>query len=65
MNIAILESLSVSESMLNSFVKPLEEQGHTVTQYARTTDVETLKKECEYADVLEVQYSYRRIGIIF
>lgn len=52
MNIVMLESLAVSEDILNSYVKPLEEAGHTFRAYEKSSDVEVLKEESRDADIL-------------
>ena len=52
MNIVMLESLAVSEEILNSYVKPLEEAGHTFRAYEKSSDVEVLKEESRDADIL-------------
>lgn len=52
MNIVMLESLAVSEEILNSYVKPLEEAGHTFLAYEKSSDVEVLKEESRDADIL-------------
>lgn len=52
MNIVMLESLAVSEEILNSYVKPLEEAGHTFQAYEKSSDVEVLKEESRDADIL-------------
>lgn len=52
MNIVMLESLAVSEEILNSYVKPLEEAGHTFRAYEKSSDVEVLIEESRDADIL-------------
>lgn len=52
MNIVMLESLAVSEDILNSYVKPLEEAGHRFLAYEKSSDVEVLKEESRDADIL-------------
>ena len=52
MNIVLLESLGVTQEVLNSHVQPLLDAGHSFKAFARTTDVETLKEEVKDADVL-------------
>ena len=52
MNIVMLESLAVSEEILNSYVKPLEGAGHTFRAYEKSSDVEVLKEESRDADIL-------------
>ena len=52
MNIVMLESLAVSEDILKSYIKPLEEAGHTFHAYEKSSDEEVLKEESKDADIL-------------
>ncbi|WP_070040878.1 2-hydroxyacid dehydrogenase [Robinsoniella peoriensis] len=52
MNIVMLESLAVSENILKSYIKPLEEAGHTFRAYEKSSDEEVLKEESKDADIL-------------
>lgn len=52
MNIVMLESLAVSEDILKSYIKPLEEAGHTFRAYEKSSDEEVLKEESKDADIL-------------
>ncbi|MDO4355207.1 MAG: NAD(P)-dependent oxidoreductase [Clostridia bacterium] len=52
MNIVLLESLGISEDVLESHVQSLRAAGHAFTAYPKTVDVEQLKREAKDADVL-------------
>ena len=52
MNIVLLESLGIPESLLESFAAPLRDAGHTLTAYERTADEARLIEEAADADVL-------------
>ncbi len=52
MKIAIMESLAVSQEELALRKQPFEKEGHTFVEYDRTTDIPTLIKEAEDADVM-------------
>lgn len=52
MNIVLLESLAVSEAVLEGYVKPLTDAGHTFKAYDKTTDTQKLIEESKDADVL-------------
>ncbi|MDD4369444.1 MAG: NAD(P)-dependent oxidoreductase, partial [Oscillospiraceae bacterium] len=51
-NVAILESLGVSQAELEQALAPLEAQGVCFQTYERTDDVDTLIQEAKDADVL-------------
>ncbi len=50
--IVIMESLGISDEELAARKAPLIAQGHTFTDFARTTDVPTLIREAQDADVM-------------
>lgn len=52
MNIVLLESLAVSNDVLNKYVKELEETGHSFKAYERTDDINTLIEEAKDADII-------------
>ncbi|MBQ5986483.1 MAG: hydroxyacid dehydrogenase [Clostridia bacterium] len=52
MKIAIMESLAVSKDELAFRKLPFEKAGHTFAEFDRTTDIPTLIKEAEDADVM-------------
>ena len=52
MKIVIMESLGIPAAELNALKAPFEAEGHTFTEYARTTDVPTLIEEAKDADAM-------------
>lgn len=52
MKIVLLESLGISDALLEQLAAPLKAAGHSFTAYEKTTDVEKLKEQCRDADVL-------------
>lgn len=52
MKIAIMESLGISPQELAARKAPFEAQGHTFTDYPRTTDIPTLIREAGDADAM-------------
>lgn len=50
--IAIMESLAISAETLNALKKPFELEGHSFTEYSRTTDIQALIQQAKYADVM-------------
>ncbi len=52
MKIVLLESLGISEELLNSYIAPLREKGHIFERYERDLDVERQKERLKDADVL-------------
>ena len=54
MKIAIMESLAVPAQKLAELKKPFEEAGHTFAEYERTTDVPTLIRQAQDADVMVI-----------
>lgn len=52
MKIVLTEGLGISSEELAARKAPFEAQGHTFTEYARTTDISVLKDEIRDADVL-------------
>lgn len=41
MNIVLLESLGIPDSLLNEYAKPLTEAGHCFTSYPKDTDLKS------------------------
>lgn len=54
MKIVLLESLSVSEDVLNNCVKPFLEKGHSFAAYAKSTDPKVQIEHAKEADVLMI-----------
>lgn len=52
MNIVLLESLSISDNVLQKYIKILEKNGHNFTYYERNDDVNQQKERVKNADVL-------------
>lgn len=52
MNIVLLESLSISDNVLQKYIKILEKNGHNFTYYERNDDVNLQKERVKNADVL-------------
>lgn len=52
MHIVILESLSVSDKIMKSYIEPLEKAGHEVECFTRTDDINTQIKQIGEADAL-------------
>lgn len=52
MNIVIMESLGIPAAELNALKAPFEAEGHTFTEYAKTTDISTLIDEARNADAM-------------
>lgn len=52
MNIVLLESLSISDNVLQKYIKNLEKNGHNFTYYERNDDVNLQKERVKNADVL-------------
>ena len=52
MNIVLLESLSVSDEVLQKYIKILEKNGHNFTHYERNDDVNLQIERAKNADIL-------------
>lgn len=52
MKIVMLESLAISRERLESYVRPLEEAGHTFQAYERNDDKDLQIERCKDADIL-------------
>ena len=52
MRIVILESLAVSNAVLQSYIEPLQKAGHEVACFARTDDIDTQIKQIGSAEAL-------------
>ncbi len=52
MKIVLLENLGVSPEKIEEEKKKLDEMGHSLEVYERTSDLDTLKKETENAEVI-------------
>ena len=52
MNIVLLESLGIPDSLLERYTAPLAAAGHTFAAYPRTADPDRLIEEARDADVL-------------
>lgn len=52
MKIVLLESLGISQELLDSYVKPLREQGHEFVAYERNDDPAVQIEEAKDADIL-------------
>lgn len=51
MKIVLLESLGISQELLDSYVKPLTEKGHEFAAYERNDDVAVQIEEAKDADL--------------
>lgn len=54
MNIVLLEPLGVSDAVLDSFVRPLTDGGHTFTAYPKDTDPQKQIERAKDADVIMI-----------
>ncbi|MDO5538173.1 MAG: NAD(P)-dependent oxidoreductase [Desulfovibrionaceae bacterium] len=54
MKIVLLEGLGVSDQIIASHVKKLEEMGHTFTAYEKNTDAAVQAERCKDADVVMI-----------
>ncbi len=54
MNIVLLESLGIPDSLLNEYAKPLTEAGHCFTSYPKDTDPEVQIQRAKLADVIMI-----------
>lgn len=52
MHIVLMEPLGISKELLESYVQPLREAGHTFTAYPKTDDTAQLIRQAEPADIL-------------
>ena len=52
MKIVLLESLGVSEEVLQPYIDKLKSEGHTFEAFPKTADHDTLVKECDGADAV-------------
>lgn len=52
MHIVLTESLGIPDSLLNHYVAPLIEEGHTFSAYPKTLDIHVLAEEIQDADVI-------------
>ncbi len=52
MNIVLLESLNISENLLENYIEKLEKAGHKFKSYKRTDDTTKLIEEAKDADVI-------------
>lgn len=52
MKIVLLESLGISQELLDSYVKPLTEKGYEFAAYERNDDVAVQIEEAKDADIL-------------
>lgn len=52
MNIVLLESLGIPDSLLNECAKPLIEAGHSFTAYPKSTDPKVQIQQAAEADVI-------------
>lgn len=52
MHMVLLESLGISDELLDTLAAPWKEAGNTFAAYARTTDEDALITQCRDADVL-------------
>ena len=52
MQIVIMESLGISEEKLQLLKEPFEAQGHTFTEYAKSSDESVLISRAKDADVI-------------
>ncbi len=54
MNIVLLESLGIPDSLLNECAKPLIDAGHSFTAFEKNTDTEVQIKQAQNADVIMI-----------
>jgi D-3-phosphoglycerate dehydrogenase len=54
MNIVVLEELGLPESQIREIAKPITDEGHQLTIYERTEDIELLKERVKDADILVI-----------
>ena len=54
MNIVLLESLGIPDSLLNEYAKPLIDAGHSFTAYEKNTDARVQIEEAQDADVIMI-----------
>jgi hypothetical protein len=54
MNIVLLESLGIPDSLLNEYAKPLTDAGHCFTSYPKDTDPEVQIQRAKQADVIMI-----------
>lgn len=54
MNIVLLESLGIPDSLLNECAKPLIDAGHTFTAFEKNTDTKVQIEQAENADVIMI-----------
>ncbi len=54
MNIVLLESLGIPDSLLNEYAKPLTDAGHSFTSYPKDTDPEVQIQRAKQADVIMI-----------
>lgn len=52
MNVVLMESLAVSDDVLNQYITELENTGHTFKVFERTSDIEKQKQQVKDADIL-------------
>ncbi len=52
MKIVLLESLGISQELLDSYVKPLKEKGYEFAAYERNDDLAVQIEEAKDADIL-------------
>jgi D-3-phosphoglycerate dehydrogenase len=51
MNIVVLEDLGLPESQIREIAKPITDEGHQLTIYERTEDIELIKERVKDADI--------------
>ncbi|MGC6175424.1 NAD(P)-dependent oxidoreductase [Lacrimispora sp. 38-1] len=54
MNIVLLESLGIPDSLLNEYAKPLIDAGHSFTAFEKNTDAKVQIEEAQDADVIMI-----------
>jgi D-3-phosphoglycerate dehydrogenase len=54
MNIVVLEDLGLPESQIREIAKPITDEGHQLTIYERTEDIELIKERVKDADILVI-----------
>lgn len=54
MNIVLLESLGIPDSLLNECAKPLIDAGHTFTAFEKSTDTKVQIEQAQNADVIMI-----------
>lgn len=52
MNLVLLESLGVNQNILDQYVQPLVQAGHTFHAYERTNDIQTQIQQAKDAEIL-------------